>query len=178
MGEDASFLLSFAAALPSVALGYDNGLETGETQCAQSFFTAMASRTSSKFEDRPEPQSRDTDILVEVHATSVNPVDTKVRKTGGGAARALPLILGYDVSGVVVACGSRVTQWKAGDEIFAAPNLFRNGANAEYVAIDARSAARKPASLDHAMAAALPLVCQTAWEALHLRAASSRGKRF
>jgi NADPH2:quinone reductase len=129
-----------------------------------------------KFEDRPEPVARDTDILVEVHATSVNPVDTKVRKTGGGAARALPLILGYDVSGVVVRCGSRVMQWKAGDEVFAAPNLFRDGANAEYVAIDARSAARKPVSIDHAMAAALPLVCQTAWEALHLRARIQPGQ--
>ena len=126
-------------------------------------------------EERPEPVLRETDVLVEVHATSVNPVDTKVRKSAS-APRALPLILGYDVSGVVVRCGTRATQWKPGDEIFAAPNLFRDGANAELVAIDARSAARKPRSVDHASAAALPLVSQTAWEALHLRARVRTGE--
>lgn len=121
-----------------------------------------------KPEERPMPELRDTDVLVEVHATSVNPVDTKVRQRSG--TREFPITLGYDVSGVVVKCGPRVTQWQPGDEIFAAPNLFRNGANAEYVAIDARSAARKPRNVDHATAAVLPLVGQTAWEALHLRA--------
>src|SRR5690349_21520256 len=84
-----------------------------------------------KLEDRPMPELRDTDVLVEVHATSVNPVDTKVRQRSGG--REFPITLGYDVSGVVVKCGARATQWQPGDEIFAAPNLFRNGANAEYV---------------------------------------------
>ena len=128
-----------------------------------------------KLEERPEPQVRDTDVLVEVHATSVNPVDTKVRQNSS-AQRTLPFILGFDVSGVVVCCGSRVTQWKPGDEIFATANLFRNGANAEYVAIDARSAARKPANVDHATAASLPLVSQTAWEALHLRARVQPGQ--
>jgi NADPH:quinone reductase len=127
-------------------------------------------------EQRPEPALRDTDILVEVHATSVNPVDTKVRQTGGGGGRTLPLILGYDVSGVVVRCGSNVKQWKAGDEVFAAPNLFRDGANADYVAVDGRSAARKPTAVDHATAASLPLVSQTAWEALHLRARIQPGQ--
>jgi NADPH:quinone reductase len=127
-------------------------------------------------EQRPEPALRDTDILVEVHATSVNPVDTKVRQTGGGGGRTLPLILGYDVSGVVVRCGSDVKQWKPGDEVFAAPNLFRDGANADYVAIDGRSAARKPKTVDHATAASLPLVSQTAWEALHLRARIQPGQ--
>lgn len=122
-----------------------------------------------KLEDLPEPQLRDTDVLVEVHASSVNPVDTKVRARASGG-REYPLVLGYDVSGVVVRCGPRVTQWQPGDEIFAAPNLFRNGANAEFVAIDGRSAARKPRNVEHATAAVLPLVSQTAWEALHLRA--------
>jgi NADPH2:quinone reductase len=75
-----------------------------------------------------------------------------------------------------VRCGARATQWKPGDEIIAAPNLFRDGSNAEYVALDARSAARKPAALDHIAAAALPLVSQTAWEALHLRARIQTGQ--
>lgn len=128
-----------------------------------------------RIEERPEPALRDTDVLVAVHATSVNPVDTKVRASSS-APRPLPLILGYDLSGVVVRCGPRAGQWKPGDEIIAAPNLFRDGANAEYVAIDARSAARKPTSVDHATAASLPLVCQTAWEALHLRARIAPGQ--
>jgi len=127
------------------------------------------------FEDCPEPVLRETDVLVAVHATSVNPVDTKVRARAT-VPREWPLILGYDVSGTVVRCGARATQWKPGDEIYAAPNLFRPGANADLVALDARSAARKPASLDHAAAAALPLVGQTAWEALHLRARMQRGQ--
>jgi NADPH:quinone reductase len=75
-----------------------------------------------------------------------------------------------------VRCGARATQWKPGDEIIAAPNLFRDGSNAEYVALDARSAARKPTGLDHVAAAALPLVSQTAWEALHLRARIQTGQ--
>jgi NADPH2:quinone reductase len=126
-------------------------------------------------EDLPEPVLRDTDVLLEVHATSVNPVDTKVRARAT-VPREWPLVLGYDVSGTVVRCGPRVTQWKPGDEIFAAPNLFRSGANADYVAVDARSAARKPAALDHASAATLPLVSQTAWEALHRRARMQPGQ--
>jgi len=128
-----------------------------------------------RLEELPEPVLRDTDILVAVHATSVNPVDTKVRARAT-VPRDFPLVLGYDVSGIVVRCGAGVTQWKPGDEIFAAPNLFRPGANAELVALDARSAARKPAVLDHASAAALPLVSQTAWQALHLRARIAPGQ--
>jgi len=127
-----------------------------------------------RLEELPEPVLRDTDILVAVHATSVNPVDTKVRARAT-VPRDFPLVLGYDVSGIVVRCGAGVTQWQPGDEIFAAPNLFRPGANAELVALDARSAARKPAALDHAAAAALPLVSQTAWQALHMRARIAPG---
>jgi NADPH2:quinone reductase len=124
--------------------------------------------------EMPEPELRPHDVLVEVHATSVNPVDTKIRQ-GSPVPRAFPLVLGYDVSGVVVRCGAAVSAWATGDEVFATANLFRNGANAAYVAIDARSAARKPAKVDHATAAALPLVSQTAWESLHLRARVRRG---
>jgi NADPH2:quinone reductase len=126
-------------------------------------------------EDLPEPELRDTDVLVEVHASSVNPVDTKVRARAS-VAREYPLTLGYDLSGTVIRCGPRATQWQQGDEIIAAPNLFRPGANAERVAIDGRSAARKPVSVDHAVAASLPLVSQTAWEALHLRARIQPGQ--
>ena len=121
-----------------------------------------------RLEDRPEPELRETDVLVEVHATSVNPVDTKVRQRSG--SREFPIVLGFDVSGVIVKCGPRSGKWQPGDEIFATANLFRNGANADLVALDGRSAARKPRTADHITAAVLPLVSQTAWEALHLRA--------
>jgi NADPH:quinone reductase len=117
----------------------------------------------------PEPEPGARDLLVRVHATSVNPVDTLMRR-GGLGPRPFPFVLGYDVCGVVTRRGIDAGQWQEGDEVFATANLFRQGANAEYVAIDARSAARKPASTDHATAAALPLVSQTAWESLHVRA--------
>jgi len=107
--------------------------------------------------------------LVAVHATSVNPVDARIRR-GGGSKRQFPLTLGFDVSGVVVGCGRRATSFKPGDEVFGCPHLFRQGANAEYALLDYRTTATKPASVDHATAAALPLVGITAWEALHERA--------
>src|SRR3954468_17621499 len=91
-----------------------------------------------QLEELPTPELRETDVLVEVHATSVNPVDTKVRQRSGG--REFPLTLGYDVSGIVVGCGKRGAIWQPGDQIFATANLFRNGANAEFVALDGRSA--------------------------------------
>lgn len=126
-------------------------------------------------EDHPKPEPGPFELLVEVHATSVNPVDVKIRGNRRGG-RKMPLILGYDVSGVVVACGSQVTNWKPGDAVYGCPNLFGNGANAEYAVLDARAAAPKPASLDHATAAVLPLVSLTAWEALHERARITAGQ--
>lgn len=126
-------------------------------------------------EDLPCPTPGRYQILVEVRATSVNPVDTKVRR-GGGAARAMPIILGYDTSGIVRACGLDVNRWQDGDAVFGCPNLFGPGANAEYALLDARAAAKKPATVDDATAACLPLVGLTAWEALHDRARIQAGQ--
>jgi NADPH2:quinone reductase len=128
-----------------------------------------------RHEDRPVPRPGDDDLLVEVHATSVNPVDAKIRH-GGGAPRTFPLTLGFDASGVVAACGARVRGFAPGDEVFGCPHLFKEGANAEYVLLDHRAVGRKPASVDHATAAALPLVGLTAWEALHDRARIAAGQ--
>lgn len=122
-----------------------------------------------QWEELPTPEPAEHELLVEVHATSVNPVDTKVSRMKG-IERALPVVLGYDVSGVVVRCGADVQDFQPGDEVFGCPNLFGPGANAEYVRLDARAAARKPVSVDHATAATLPLVALTAWESLHDRA--------
>lgn len=127
------------------------------------------------WEDVPQPTPGRNQLLVEVHATSINPVDTKVRRRAS-AARAFPIILGYDASGIVRSCGPDVVGWKPGDAVFGCPHLFRNGANAEYVLLDARAAARKPASVDHVTAAALPLVSLTAWESLHDRARIQPGQ--
>jgi NADPH2:quinone reductase len=109
-------------------------------------------------------------LLIEVHACALNPIDFKVRRGALSKGRTLPIILGFDVSGVVRALGSAVTGFRVGDEVYAAPSLVRNGANAEFVCVDARTVAPKPKSLDHLHAAALPLVTITAWEALFQRA--------
>ena len=128
-----------------------------------------------RLRERPEPSLREQDILIQVHATSVNPVDYKIRR-GNMVTRKFPLILGYDVSGTVAALGKAVTQFKLGDEVYASPNLYGDGANGEYVAVDSRTAALKPKTLDHVSSAVFPLVCLTAWESLHERARIPHGQ--
>src|SRR5580700_8850248 len=117
---------------------------------------------------RPEPQPRD--LLVNVRAVSVNPVDTKIRgaRHQGSAAHETgkPLILGWDAAGVVVGKGEGVSGFAVGDEVFYAGELERPGSNAEYQAVDERLVGRKPKSIGFAEAAALPLTSITAWELL------------
>ncbi len=120
-------------------------------------------------DDLPEPVPGEHDLLIEVHACGLNPVDTKIL-AGALGERAAPYVLGYDVSGIVRAVGSAVTGFEAGHEVLATPSLIRDGASAELVCVDARLAAQKPSTLEHVQAAALPLVTVTAWEALYLRA--------
>lgn len=117
--------------------------------------------------DMPQPMPGDDDLLVEVACSGMNPVSYKIRMAPRWGERPFPFILGYDVSGVVRGMGKRVAGFKVGDEIFASPNLKRDGADAEFVCVDYRSVALKPRSLDHARAAALPLASLTAWESLH-----------
>ncbi|MDR7280464.1 zinc-binding alcohol dehydrogenase family protein [Catenuloplanes atrovinosus] len=112
----------------------------------------------------PVPEPRGHDLLVRVHAVSVNPVDTKVRR--GGDPRDGLRVLGFDASGVVVAAGPDVTRFAAGDEVFYAGSIGRSGSDAELHLVDERIAGPKPATLTHAEAAALPLTSITAWEAL------------
>jgi NADPH:quinone reductase len=122
--------------------------------------------------EKPTPQGRD--LLVEVKAVSVNPVDTKVRKRAdpkGGA----PKILGYDAAGVVAAVGSDAKLFKPGDEVFYAGSILRQGTDAEYHLVDERIVGAKPKTLDFAAAAALPLTSITAWEMLFDRLAVPRG---
>src|SRR5580693_7650500 len=110
------------------------------------------------------------DVLIRLHAAALNPVDYKVRRHGGYGDNP---VLGCDGAGVVAAIGASVTRFCAGDAVYFVNGGYgtEQGTYAQYVAIDERYVARKPASLDYAAAAAVPLVSVTAWEALHDRAA-------
>ncbi|APG18865.1 zinc-binding alcohol dehydrogenase family protein [Kosakonia radicincitans] len=111
----------------------------------------------------PQPQASGHDLLVEVKAISVNPVDTKVR---AGFNADTPRVLGWDAVGVVKAVGQAVTLFQPGDEVWYAGALTRPGSNSEYQLVDERIVAHKPKTLDNAQAAALPLTAITAWEML------------
>ena len=129
-----------------------------------------------KLQDMPVPVAGENDLLVEVHACGLNPIDFKVRRGALAKGRQMPIILGFDVSGVVREVGKAVSGFQVGDEIYAAPSLARHGANAEFVCVDGRMAALKPKTLDHAHSAALPLVTITAWEAFLQRAKIQPGE--
>ncbi|WP_405597266.1 NADP-dependent oxidoreductase [Streptomyces sp. NBC_01410] len=122
-----------------------------------------------RVEEVPRPVPLPTEVLVRVHAAGINPVDWKTRG-GGGMAGVLgepPFTLGWDVSGVVEETGFGVTTLKAGDEVYGMPWFPRAaGGYAEYVTAPARQFARKPASISHEQAAAVPLAALTAWQAL------------
>jgi NADPH:quinone reductase-like Zn-dependent oxidoreductase len=125
---------------------------------------------------RPTPGP--TEILVAVHAAGVNPTDWKARVNGGFGQWGDPPILGYDVSGVVEAVGLGASLFEPGDEVFGMPRFPEQaGGYAEYVAAPSRHFVRKPASLDHVHAAALPLVGLTAWQALAEIAQVQPGQR-
>jgi len=126
---------------------------------------------------RPEPLP--TEVLVRVHAAGINPVDWKTRAGQGMAGlQTLPTILGWDVSGVVEEVGFGVTTLAPGDEVYAMPWFPRAaGAYAEFVTAPSRHFARKPASIGHAEAAALPLAALTAWQALVDTAGVQAGQR-
>ncbi len=113
----------------------------------------------------PKPVAVGRDVLVQVHAISVNPVDTKVRRRAQPAAGEW-MVLGYDAAGVVTAVGPDATLFKPGDAVFYAGDMTRQGTNAELHLVDERIVGHKPKSLDWAQAAALPLTAITAWEAL------------
>ncbi len=115
--------------------------------------------------DLPKPETTGRDLLVEVKAVSVNPVDTKIRQRRADPDGA-PQVLGWDAAGTVVAVGDAVTGFAVGDAVFYAGAIDRPGTNAEYHLVDDRIAGHKPKSLDWAQAAALPLTSITAWETL------------
>ncbi|WP_372397634.1 zinc-binding alcohol dehydrogenase family protein [Azospirillum sp. HJ39] len=116
--------------------------------------------------DRPVPVGRD--LLVRVEAVSVNPVDTKLRRNAAPADGALR-VLGFDAAGVVEAVGPDATLFRPGDAVFYAGCIDRPGTNAEFHLVDERIVGARPASLNVAEAAALPLTAITAWEMLFHR---------
>lgn len=132
-----------------------------------------------EIEDIQTPQPKDHEILIRVHASAVNPVDQKIM---AGAAQEkfptrFPLTIGWDVSGVVEAAGSKVRQFSIGDEVYGRPFPTTNGAFAEYLAIEADQVALKPNSIDHIHAAAVPLAGLTAWQGLFKFGKLEKGQR-
>ncbi len=111
-----------------------------------------------------DPVARGRDLLVRVHAVSVNPVDTKVRAPSD-KVEAAPKVLGWDAAGIVEAVGEGVTLFRPGDAVYYAGDITRQGSNSELQLVDERIVALKPGTLDFAQAAAVPLTAITAWEA-------------
>ncbi|HEY2500355.1 MAG TPA: NADP-dependent oxidoreductase [Mycobacterium sp.] len=129
--------------------------------------------------ERAQPDAGDDDVLVQIHAASINPLDLKIRN---GELKpllpyTLPIVLGNDLAGVVVKTGPRVRGFTAGDAVFAKPNQDRIGAFAEYLALNENDVAPKPERLDMTEAASLPLVALTAWQALVVKARVQPGQK-
>ena len=127
----------------------------------------------------PEPVLREDEVLIEVHATGVNLLDSKIRS---GEFKLIlpyrtPFVLGHDVAGVVVRVGARVRQFKPGDEVYSRPDDFRIGTFAEFVAVKEDSVALKPRNLSMEEAASIPLVGLTAWQALVEKAQLKQGQK-
>lgn len=123
----------------------------------------------------PEPGPRQ--LLVKVHATSANPVDYKIRRAGAAYGIKVPVIVGFDVSGVVSKAGAAVQDFKVGDEVFYSPMISGEGGTyAEFHVVNEELAAVKPRNLSHTEAAGIPLAGGTAWDALVTRGRLQAGE--
>jgi len=136
-------------------------------------------KESGRLARMPEPEVRDDDVLVQIHAASVNSLDVKIRK---GEFKLIlpyriPLVLGHDVAGKVVKVGTRVRNFKVGDEVFARPDDLRIGTFAEYIAVKEASLAHKPNNLSMEEAASIPLVALTSWQVLVEIAKLKKGQK-
>lgn len=123
---------------------------------------------SLQLDEVPQPKPGPGDVLIRVHAAGVNPVDWKVREgyLKDYLRHALPLIPGWDVSGVLEANGPGAARFRPGDEVISRPDIARQGAYADYIVVRESEVALKPKSTGHVHAAALPLAGLTAWQAL------------
>ena len=119
----------------------------------------------------PTPRPGPNELLVKIYATSINPVDYKVRRAGSWAGIEPPAILGYDASGIIAEIGSAVEDFEVGDEVYYTPEISgAPGTYAEYQAVNESIVAHKPSNLSHVEAASIPLAGGTAWGALAPRA--------
>lgn len=131
-----------------------------------------------RYEEAARPVAGAGEVLIRVHATAVNPFDCALR-AGYMAAyfeHTLPLTLGTDAAGVIEEVGAGVTEFSAGDKVYGRAGVYRDGSNAEYVAVAATDVALMPRSLDFIHAAALPHVSLTAWQALYVVAELQAGQ--
>ncbi len=131
------------------------------------------------YEKIPCPHPGEGEVLVRVHAAGINPVDWKVRRglLQETLHHTLPLVPGWDVSGVVAQLGTGLTRLKVGDAVYSRPDISRDGAYAEFIVIREAEVALKPRSVDHLHAAALPLSGLTAWQALFGAGGLTAGQR-
>lgn len=135
-------------------------------------------RETLRYEESPMPQISDHEVLIKVIAAAVNPVDWKIRE---GYLKEMipyqfPLILGWDLSGIVEKVGEEVTGFTPGDAVYSRPELSRNGAYAEYIAVSEAELARKPETVSFTEAASIPLAGITAWEAVINRGQIAEGQ--
>ena len=145
----------------------------------KAFIVDRYGKQSGRLGEMPEPQLLDDDVLVQVHAAGVNPLDAKIRNGEFELVLPyrLPLILGNEVAGVVLRVGSRVQRFKPGDEVYARPDKNRIGTFAELIAINQPDVTLKPKTLSMEQAASIPLVALTAWQALVESAKLKRGEK-
>lgn len=137
------------------------------------------SKDGGRIGQMPEPQLRENDVLVQIHAAGINQLDSKIKD---GEFKLLlpyrfPLILGNDVAGVVIRTGSRVTRFKVGDEVYARPDKDRIGTFAEFISMNESDVAIKPNEISMEEAASLPLVALTAWQVLVEKANLKKGQK-
>ncbi|MEH6436343.1 zinc-dependent alcohol dehydrogenase family protein [Massilia sp. DD77] len=139
--------------------------------------TSFGGSEAFELRDLPKPVPGAGQVLVQVHATSINPLDYQVRRGDYADLVPLPAITGHDVSGIVEAVGSGVTAFSPGDEVWYTPQIFDGpGSYSEYHLASESIVGKKPPSLSHLEAASLSLVGGTAWEALVVRAALRVGE--
>ncbi len=140
---------------------------------------AYGNRDVLAYEDAPIPSIGVDEVLVKIHATSINPVDWKVREgyLQGFLAHKLPLVLGWDFAGEITALGAEVSGWKIGEAVYSRPDISRDGTYAEYIAVRVSEIARKPETISWQQAAAVPLTALTAWQSLYEMANVQAGER-